>query len=352
MASGMYGANTDELGRIAFGLAARAQAVNWSRSLLDQEVAGISWIGDDADTFRQDWAAVPSLRLSEIDDRLIELAMVLRENASAQDRASEAQGGGWSLFDWNGFDWSGFDGPPRPNVPDVTSLWDDLWDDGIVTHDDGTTPSGWDWSVFTSAAGGWGSNGYFGYEAYPNNYTEMKHYRNAGESGWNNTSKHKDDEGRGLFRWGLNGSFAPLGAYLAKTFDVPIVGDVNVDVNPTLGMTGRFDVIEAKYKLPFSDGSFSDGSFTLKTGVSGFIGAQLPVTVSTDVADGFINAHGTAAVTFGANVDAGLYGEYKDGVLSFGGKAGLGLGLGGRLRFGATIDLNKAPEPIADLLGL
>ena len=350
----MFGANTDELRRIAGVFDTRAGEVTGTRGTCDREVEGVEWVGPDADRFRDDWRLAPSTELDRLDDLLRDLAQVLRRQADEQDAASAggaggAPGGGGPqapdedpVAGWGALAvlLPFFHSPQRAAyvVPFVQMLLDR---GGKLTYGRGDW-RGWDWSVFSAVSASWGANGYIGSEHYPGNMTEGKYAKTRGGA-WKGDSKHKLDEARSVLRIGAGGELLLLAANAHRSVDVPGVGPVDVDITPYAGARGNIDLLELKYKHDLGAPGIGPSTFGAKIGAGGFVGAELPISASKTFGDGLVTLHGTAAGRFGASAEAGGFGEYKQGVISFGGKAGAGLGFGGGLRGGVAIDLSKAP---------
>lgn len=354
--AGMYGADTPQLRRIARAFAGRADAIDSARASCDTSVAHVEWVGADADRFRGSWETIAATRLASMTSLLHDVAARLDEQAAQQDHASDgadaAGGHGPSVHGSSDEPW--WKQAIRSIAPGTLGFVEDFLAEGHVDYASGVF-EGWDWSVFSSAGASWGTSGYAGIDAQPGNYNEARRFRTAGEPGWQTKTRTfrdsdglKPDEGVGVFRFGLSGSATLLGASANRTFDVPLIGPVNVDVTPTVGANARLNVLELKYGDRFAD----DGGATygVRTGVGGFAGVRVPITVSTELFDGFVKPYASASGTLGASADANIYGEFKDGVLSFGARAGAGLGLGGSLRAGASIDFNRTPEFLRSLV--
>lgn len=370
MAGGMQGADPERLRTIATMFDAKASTVDGARRTSDTEVEGVEWIGRDADGFRDDWRAVPSAELDRLDDLLIELAAELRRQADEQERASEARGGSGG---------AGESGTPAstgeidPRTLGIMSLiamtvsgatmnpvhfgafalsdlgsqwWKHMTTDGIEFGSGNVM--GWDWRAFQGAGWSWGANAYGGTEHYPGNFTEWKGGRKGGERF--SESKHKLDEGRGVFRLGGSGELIMLGLNATRSVDVPVIGPLDLSFDPYAGARANLDLIELKAKRDFEGAGLGASTYGAKIGVGGFVGAEVPISASRSFGDGFVTAHGTAAGRLGASAEAGAYAEMKNGVLSFGGKGGAGLGFGGSLRGGLAIDFNKAPGPIKNFV--
>jgi hypothetical protein len=86
------GADVDELDRLGRTFERAAERLRGSRDHLQSALAGVSWMGPDADGFRTTWRTSMSAQLGEIADVLRSQSTVLQRQAREQRTASESGG--------------------------------------------------------------------------------------------------------------------------------------------------------------------------------------------------------------------------------------------------------------------
>ncbi len=82
-------------------------------------------------------------------------------------------------------------------------------------------------------------------------------------------------------------------------------------------------------------------------GAGAFTGGRVSGTIGTDL--GPVGYGATGEAWSGAGVEAGLNAGFNDGVLTFGGEAGIGLGVGGKLGVQGSVDVGAIGDGIVDV---
>lgn len=83
----LIGADVEALEALAKNVQAKAEQIGSIGSELDKAVQGVSWVGRDADTFRNQWAAV-SKSLLNVREQLRTHADTIKRNADEQRTTS------------------------------------------------------------------------------------------------------------------------------------------------------------------------------------------------------------------------------------------------------------------------
>ncbi len=89
----MYGANTDDLRRLALHLEQAASVLETGSRQLQAQVSSTNWTGDTAQRFMWEWSRLHRPSLAKVAQDLRTAAMLARRNADGQDAASDARSG-------------------------------------------------------------------------------------------------------------------------------------------------------------------------------------------------------------------------------------------------------------------
>lgn len=141
MAGGIYGADVHELRDTAGELARGASALDGARTALTTRLSQSRWTGPDGDRFRAQWNGELTALLRSAQRGLDDAATALRRNADEQEKASAADGSGYTggpafpsdgghhipLNVADGGAGGPVSGPPAgAEADDVRSWWDSL----------------------------------------------------------------------------------------------------------------------------------------------------------------------------------------------------------------------------------
>ncbi|GGA70303.1 hypothetical protein GCM10011490_21180 [Pseudoclavibacter endophyticus] len=103
MATGMFGANPDELRSIGTTFRRSGDVLERAGFDLRAEIDGVSWFGPDADRYRETWGASLHFDATELGNTLRDARDRLHRQADEQDEASEpGQDEGCLQSTWNG----------------------------------------------------------------------------------------------------------------------------------------------------------------------------------------------------------------------------------------------------------
>lgn len=94
MASGMFGADIDELRRVSDAFDMRTTVIETARRRTTREVESIVWEGSDADTFKQRYASEVAAVMQQLEKALSVHRTDINSQADAQEQCSSANGGG------------------------------------------------------------------------------------------------------------------------------------------------------------------------------------------------------------------------------------------------------------------
>lgn len=94
MATGMFGANTDELRAIAGEFGDGSSTTNEAKVITASEVNGVMWMGIDAERFKMHYATAVAPMIRGLSIKLAQLDVDLVRQADEQDDCSEGRGGG------------------------------------------------------------------------------------------------------------------------------------------------------------------------------------------------------------------------------------------------------------------
>lgn len=94
MATGMLGADTEELRALALVFRDKQGVAETAQSVTVSEVEGVRWVGPDADLFRSSYQSTVAVNLGSLADELGRLADDLDRQAGEQDDASRSRGAG------------------------------------------------------------------------------------------------------------------------------------------------------------------------------------------------------------------------------------------------------------------
>lgn len=92
MATGMLGANTDELRALAGIYGKKAEAVSNAERVTVPEVEGVKWEGPDAEKFKREYGSVVAPSIRDLASRLRTAQAELTKQAGDQDTCSQAKG--------------------------------------------------------------------------------------------------------------------------------------------------------------------------------------------------------------------------------------------------------------------
>lgn len=98
MATGMFGANTDELRRVSDEFDLRTSVVQAARMRTAREVEASVWVGHDADAFKQRYSNEVAALMERLEQTLIQYRADLSKQAEEQDECSRARGGDGRSF--------------------------------------------------------------------------------------------------------------------------------------------------------------------------------------------------------------------------------------------------------------
>ncbi|MBN6777338.1 hypothetical protein JRG19_02070 [Pseudoclavibacter alba] len=322
MATGMFGANPEELRAHGGEHSAVADLLTSTEAQLTAEVHGVMWIGPDRERFVLDWDTSTAVQLSELAALEEATATTLEQQAQQQEECSQAGASGAS----GGHDGQGGDGSSRTHGRDGGSNGQPS---GSTSNGAGEKEQRPSWNGWTFQGPSFMMDTRLTQRFQGNKYWLGKYGKGEGFD----FSESTDMDSKYRVMWGIQARAVLAG--LEKTYDLS--DQVKLKVSPAIQAFG-FAGVDAR-----SNGK----SGGLYAGVSGFAGAELPFKASYD--GKWLDAYGRVRGTFGIGGEAVVGLKAEGGKVTFAPRAlgswGPGLGIDGSV----TLDFNAIGTDVGQI---